>query len=96
MGRLALFDDLTLEDRVRMLEVMESSRFSAVTLLFVAWKAILAIVFFETPEGIAVTGYRGEQRSRYLRVLPTDDVEPRRPAAHSARPARASAPGDGT
>jgi len=91
--RLAFFEDLPLAERVKMLEAMESSRFALVTLLFVAWKTVLAINFFEYPEELAATGYPGEARERYLRVLPRAvAASDRPPAAHSARPAPASVP----
>lgn len=99
VGRFRVFDELSLADRVRMLEAMERSRFAVATLVFVAWKTVLTMLFFEQPEELAATGYPGPARARWQRALPLADgsrAEADRPrSTHSARPAPASVPPPG-
>ena len=69
VGRFSTFEDLSLEDRTRMLEKMERSRFSPLALIFVAYKTVLTMAFFEDPATLAELGYPGDERKRY-KLLP--------------------------
>jgi hypothetical protein len=69
VGKFSLFEDLSLEDRTRMLERMERSRFSPLALIFVAYKTVLTMAFFEEAAELAQLGYPGEARKRY-KLLP--------------------------
>ncbi len=69
VGKFALFDDLPVETRVRMLQKMESSRFVLFALMLVAYKTILAILFFEDPRELSAMRYPGPERTRWKRAL---------------------------
>jgi len=56
------------EKRTRMLERMEKSRIVIVSLVFVAWKTVLTMLYFEHPDELAAMGYPGPERSRWKRV----------------------------
>ena len=76
------FDALSLEDRVRMLEAMERSRFALIAMVFIAWKTILSMLYFENPTELAAIGYPGTERKRHL-------LGPKAPArAHAHAQAR--------
>jgi hypothetical protein len=66
IGRFAVFEELTLEQRIRMLEKMDRSRRPLVVLLFVAYKTVLTMLFFEHPDELRAVGYPGPERHRYL------------------------------
>jgi hypothetical protein len=63
--KFSLFEELSLDDRTRMLEKMERSRFSPFALIFVAYKTVLTMAFFENEKELAQLGYPGEERKRY-------------------------------
>ena len=65
VGKFSTFEELTLEDRTRMLEKMERSRFSPFALIFVAYKTLMTMAFFEEAKELALLGYPGEERKRY-------------------------------
>jgi hypothetical protein len=69
IGRFALFEDVPVKDRVRMLEKMEASRFVPFTLFVVAYKTILAVLFFEDPRELAAMRYPGPDRKRWKKSL---------------------------
>jgi hypothetical protein len=69
IGKFALFDDLSVEARVEMLDRMERSRFVLFTLMVVAYKTILAVLFFEDPRELEAMGYPGPERKRWKRAL---------------------------
>ena len=62
------FEDLPVEARVRLLERMERSRLLPLVLAFVAYKTLLTMIFFETPEELRAMGYPGLERKRWLRA----------------------------
>ena len=62
------FEDLDVDTRVRLLERMERSRFIPFVLAFVAYKTLLTMIFFETPEELRAMGYPGLERKRWLRA----------------------------
>jgi hypothetical protein len=71
IGRFSAFEDLSLDDRARFLTALERSRIIPLALVFVAWKTLLSIVYFERPEELAALGYPGPERKRYLSVVTT-------------------------
>ena len=75
IGRWSLFEGLDADDRVHMLEKMESHRITLIALIFVAFKTPMMIVWFEDPALLAEIGYPGEERSRYKRLLPVIKTE---------------------
>ncbi len=66
LGRLSTFDALSLEDRQRFLTRLDRSRLVPLTLIFVAWKTLLTMIYFEEPDQLAALGYPGPERRRYL------------------------------
>lgn len=62
------FDELDVAARVRLLERMERSRVVPLVLAFVAYKTLLTMLFFETPEELRAMGYPGAERKRWLRA----------------------------
>ena len=69
IGRFSLFEDLSLQDRTRMLQGMETSSFAPFTLLFVALKTLMTMAYFEDASELASIGYPGPERERYKRGL---------------------------
>jgi hypothetical protein len=67
--RLSTFEELPLADRVRMLERMDRGT-PPLPLMLVAYKTILAMLFFEAPGELVDIGYPGPERSRWRRALP--------------------------
>jgi len=70
LRRFSTFEELSLGDRSRMLEKMESHRIVLVSLIFVAFKTPMMIVWFEDEARLRELGYPGEARERYKRLLP--------------------------
>jgi hypothetical protein len=68
IGKLATFDTLSLEDRVRVLDRIEHAKVIPLALVFVAWKTLLTMAFFEGEEEQKAMGYPGPERHRYLTV----------------------------
>lgn len=69
IGRLSTFEGLSLDDRARLLTRLERSRFVPLALVFVAWKTLLTMLFFEDEEGHKALRYPGPERTRHLRIL---------------------------
>ena len=69
LWRFATFESLACPDRVHILERMERSRFVPLTLVLVAYKAILCLIYFEHPDELADVGYSAT-RTRWVRALP--------------------------
>jgi hypothetical protein len=67
-GRLATFEGLPLDDRAKLLTRLERSSVVPLALIFVAWKTLLTMVYFEAPGELMVLGYPGDDRKRYLTV----------------------------
>ncbi len=67
--RFSTFEELPLSDRVTMLERMDGGA-PPLPLMLVAYKTILAMLFFETPRELAAMGYPGSERQRWKRALP--------------------------
>jgi hypothetical protein len=66
LGKLTLFEDLELPDRVKVLLRMERSSFAPWTIVFIAWKTLMTLLFFEDPAVLRDIGYPGPERHRYL------------------------------
>jgi hypothetical protein len=66
--RLSTFEALDIDDRVAMLERMDRGN-PPLPLMVVAYKTILAMLFFEAPRALAAIGYHGPERERWKRVL---------------------------
>ena len=88
LGRFALFETLPLRDRTALLNRLEQSKFAPFTLIFIAWKTIFTMVFFEHADEMAAMGYPGAERSRWKRA--TGAITP--PSALTARLSAASEP----
>jgi hypothetical protein len=73
IGKLRVFEELELRDRVGVLVRMEHSRFAPWTIIFVAWKTLMTLIFFEREDILRDLGYPGPERTRYkLAVVPAD------------------------
>ena len=59
---------MTREDRIHHLERLEGSRITKLSLLVVAWKTLLTMLFYEDPDELKALGYPGNERKRYLRL----------------------------
>jgi len=68
VGKLALFEDLPIATRTRMLEKMDRSRLSFFPLVVVAFKTMLTVAYFEDEARLRALGYPGEERKRWLTV----------------------------
>ena len=65
IGKFALFEDLDLDSRTRMLEKMEGSHFAPLLLVFIAFKTIMTMAYFEDDKELLSMGYPGPARERY-------------------------------
>ena len=66
LGKLSTFGELTLDDRATLLHRLERSKIVPLALVFVAWKTLLTMLFFENDVGLKALGYPGPERKRYL------------------------------
>jgi hypothetical protein len=71
--RFSTFEELSVADRVTMLDRMDRGS-PPLPLMLVAYKTILAMLFFEAPGELAALGYPGPERSRWKRALPLAGV----------------------
>jgi hypothetical protein len=69
VGRLATFDNLDRDTRIRMLQKLDGHRISALSMIFVAYKTLMTISFYEHPDELRRLGYPGDERRR-VRSLP--------------------------
>ncbi len=69
LGRFSTFEGLARADKTRMLEAMDRSKVAELTLIVVAYKTIMSILFFETPSELRELGYPGHERHRWARAL---------------------------
>lgn len=65
VGKLALFEDLDLDTRTHMLEKMEGSHFAPLLLVFIAFKTIMTMAYFEDEKELRSMSYPGPVRERY-------------------------------
>jgi hypothetical protein len=75
IGKLSTFEGLSLEDRGRFLMRLERSKLVPLTLVFIAWKTLLTMLFYEEPEELKALGYPGPERTRYLTILQAPEVK---------------------
>jgi hypothetical protein len=69
VGRPALFENLPLDARITLLERLEGSRLAPLTLILVAYKTMMTVLFFEEATELAATGYPGSARERWKKGL---------------------------
>lgn len=67
-GRFRLFDDMSVGERIEHLERLDRSKVKQLPLIVVAYKTVMTMLFYETPEELAGLGYPGHARKRYLKV----------------------------
>lgn len=68
LRRLATFEELPLAARTAMLERMEGARLAPLCLVFVAFKTLMTIAYYEHPGELESIGYPGPARVRHLHV----------------------------
>lgn len=81
VGRFSSFVDMSIEDRLAMLLKLERSKFPPFLLIFVAYKTLMSILFFEDEEELRALGYPGPGRERYKRSLQVVSQIPKRAEA---------------
>ena len=69
VGKPAFFEDLPLDARITLLERLEHSRLTPLTLILVAYKAMMTVLFFEEATELTATGYPGPARERWKKGL---------------------------
>ena len=62
------FDALSVQRRVKLLEKMDVSRIALLSLVVVAYRTIMTMVFYERPEEQKLLGYPGAERKTHLRL----------------------------
>jgi hypothetical protein len=77
LGKPTLFENLSLADRIKMLERMDRHKIQIFSLVLVAFKTLMTIAFYEDPVELKQLGYPGEERERYRRLLPMASSEER-------------------
>ena len=65
IGGFAMFENVPLESRVEMLRRLERSKLAPLTLVLIAYKTILTLLFFENERELMATGYTGPDRVRW-------------------------------
>jgi hypothetical protein len=76
LRRFRAFEELPRAERSRMLEAMDHSRVAELTLVLVAYKTLMTILFFESDVELRAMGYPGPERHRYKRALPAAPTGP--------------------
>ena len=84
IGKWSTFESLPRADKTRMLDAMDHSKIAELTLIVVAYKTIMSILFFESDDELRAIGYHGPERHRYKLGLP---VVPPAAASTPAMPA---------
>jgi hypothetical protein len=69
IGRWRTFDELPRAERTRVLHAMERSKLAQLTLIVVAYKTVMTVLFFESEAELRAVGYTGAERHRYKRAL---------------------------
>ena len=77
IGRPALFENLSIDDRLRVFKKCENSKFPLFLLIFIAYKTIMAMVWFEDENELRSIGYPGPERERHKRALHLADESKR-------------------
>jgi hypothetical protein len=68
-GRFRVFSEMKLEDRIHHLEKLEASKVTQLSLLVVAYKTLLTMLYYEDDDELKALGYPGNERKRYLRLV---------------------------
>jgi hypothetical protein len=64
----SLFENLPVGRRVELLDRIDRSKIALVSLVLVAFRTIMTMVFYEQPDELKLLGYPGEERKTYLRL----------------------------
>lgn len=83
--RMRRIDSLSVEERVCVLSRLERSRITNLSLMFIGWRTVMTLVFYENAEELRRLGYSGDERKVYKRRLPT--LAAAAPAEHTRRAA---------
>lgn len=67
---LRVIDGMPVPARVAHLSRLERSRLTTLSLVFVGWRTVMTLVFYEHPSELRALGYTSHERSRYKRGLP--------------------------
>jgi hypothetical protein len=62
------FEDLPVDERVRLLERMDRSRVTLLLMPLIAFKSLMSMYFFEDESELRAMGYPGDQRKRWLKT----------------------------
>jgi hypothetical protein len=62
------FEDVSVDERVRILERMDRSHATLLLMPLVAFKSIMAMHFFEDADELRAMGYPGDERKRWLKI----------------------------
>ena len=68
--RFTTIERLALGDRVKLLERLECSSRSTLSLAFIGWRTVMTLVFYEDASELRAIGYEGHDRQRWKRALP--------------------------
>lgn len=68
-GKLRLFEDMTVEERIHHLERLDQSKVKQLPLIVVAYKTVMTMLWYEDEQELRGLGYPGFERKRYLDVL---------------------------
>lgn len=64
-GRLRLFDEMPVADRIHHLERLDRSKIKQLPLLVVAYKTVMSMLFYEDEAELTGIGYPGAERKRW-------------------------------
>jgi hypothetical protein len=69
--RMRRIDKLSIDDRVVVLSRLERSRLTNLSLMFIGWRTVMTLVFYENAVELERLGYAGDERHVYKRRLAT-------------------------
>lgn len=69
--RMRRIDKLSVDERVSVLSRLERSRITNLSLMFIGWRTVMTLVFYENAEELRRIGYSGDERKVYKRRLLT-------------------------
>lgn len=67
--RMRRIDKLSIEDRIVVLSRLERSRITNLSLMFIGWRTVMTLVFYENAVELERLGYAGDERKVYKRRL---------------------------
>ena len=67
--RMRRIDKLSIEDRIVVLSRLERSRITNLSLMFIGWRTVMTLVFYENAVELERLGYPGDERKVYKRRL---------------------------